>query len=185
MGLLKNKQGRIQCQNVANIEKRYNKIRKLVYQTAKQSFREAGNKNIRASSISPEALTACKAWINAPDRHVDWDWFTQYTEFKSLHPKRFEISLWQSNQLIGLSMGKPSYSETELRLELVEAAPRSLGDRPEIMGMMLFAYGVYARMINATELRIMHPINDTVRKYYEKFGYTFVSSGSYLYRKIV
>lgn len=169
----------------ASIEKRYHQLRKSSHQAAKNAYKEAGYENIRATLISPEALSAAKLWNNSSNRRVNWDWFFAYTEFKSLYPKRFEIALWQGVQLIGLSLGKPSYDSSNLRLELVEASPIDLGDRPSTMGMVLLAYVIYARMIKATEIRIMNPINDTVRKHYETFGYTYVSSGDYLCRKIV
>jgi len=169
---------------IAVTERDYNKLRKEALRAARKAYEEAGKENIRATSISPEALKACKAWNNSLDRRVDWDWSSLYTEFKNEHPKRFEIALWKGCQLIGLSLGKPSYCASNLRLELVEASPPDLGDRPSIMNLVLLAYVIYAHMINATEIRIMNPINDYVIKHYEKYGYTYVSSGSYLYKKV-
>jgi hypothetical protein len=40
---------------------------------------------------------------------------------------------------------------------------------------------VYTEMLGAKELRVMNPINDEVRKYYEGYGLTYVSRGDYLY----
>ena len=72
-----------------------------------------------------------------------------YTAFKFRYPKRFEIAIWQANQLIPLSMGRPTYRGGSLRLDFVEASPRDLGERPSVFDEVLIAYGIYARMLNA------------------------------------
>ncbi len=92
--------------------------------------------------------------------------------------------LWEGNNLFALSMGRPTYNGSNLRLDVVEARPQSLGERPSIFGIVLLAYGIYARLINANEIRIMNPINNDIKNYYEAFGYQYVSKGDYLYRKV-
>lgn len=42
----------------------------------------------------------------------------------------------------------------------------------------------YAEALGATEFRIVEPINEDVRKYYEAFGMTYVRKGDYLYKKL-
>jgi len=49
----------------------------------------------------------------------------------------------------------------------------------------LLGYGIYARLINAKQIRIMHPVNERVRTYYEKFSYRYVASGDYLFREVL
>lgn len=95
------------------------------------------------------------------------------------------MALWESRQLIGLSLGRPTYQGTALRLDFVEASPLDLGARPAIIEFILLGYEVYARLLNAKQIRIMNPINQTVREYYEKFGYTYVDRGDYLFRSIL
>lgn len=72
-----------------------------------------------------------------------------------------------------------------LRLDFVEAWPRDLGDRPNVFNEVLVAYAVYARMINAKKIRIMHFINDDVKTYYETFGYCYVAKQDYLFREVL
>ena len=50
---------------------------------------------------------------------------------------------------------------------------------------VLVAYGIYARMINAKQIRIMHPIGDDVKAYYETFGYRYVAKQDYLFREVL
>ena len=166
-------------------EQRYTKLRKMALDTAQRTFQNAGKQNITATAITSMALSASKQWDQSPTRQVDWDWFEGYNAFKFRYPKRFEIALWETNKLIGLSMGRPTYHGTALRLDVVEASPPDLGDRPPIFDLILVAYGIYARFINASEIRIMNPINDEVKHYYESFGYTYVAKNDYLYREVL
>ncbi len=42
----------------------------------------------------------------------------------------------------------------------------------------------YAELLGATEVRVMKPINDDVKKYYQSFGLTYVVKGDYLYMRL-
>lgn len=160
-------------------ESRYSLIRNQALQTVNEIMREEGS-SLKLTLIDGEALNAFKAWKKAANRVKNWDWVLGYETYRFRYPKRFELALWYSNKLIGLSMGQPTYNGTAMRLDVVEAAPSELGDRPSIFETVLLSYSVYARLLNAREIRIMHPVNSAVRKYYEKFGYRYVSAGDYL-----
>jgi hypothetical protein len=49
---------------------------------------------------------------------------------------------------------------------------------------VLVAYVIYARLLNAEQIRIMHPVNDDVTRYYEGYGYRYVASGDYLFWEV-
>ena len=72
-----------------------------------------------------------------------------------------------------------------MRLDVIEARPKDIGDRPSVFDEILLAYGVYARMIGATGIRIMNPINNEVKAYYESYGYKYIPKGDYLYREVI
>ena len=95
------------------------------------------------------------------------------------------MALWESKKLIGLSMGRPTYQGTALRLDVVEASPSDLGDRPNIFETVLLGYGIYARLINAKQIRIMNPVNERVKSYYEKYNYKYVATGDYLFKVVL
>jgi hypothetical protein len=59
------------------------------------------------------------------------------------------------------------------------------GNRTAEMAHVLTAYRVYARLLGAKEIRIMHPINDEVRDYYVAFGYTYLASKDYLFKQVL
>ncbi len=165
-------------------EKRYNILREAAIQATVETLRSGNNKDIKLSLINAKALNATQLWSKSKVRQVDWDWIEGYSSFKFRYPKRFEMALWDSRQLIGISMGRPTYQGSALRLDVVEASPSDLGERSSIFEAVLLGYGIYARLLNAKQIRIMNPINNTVKSYYETFGYEYVPKGDYLYKEI-
>lgn len=161
-------------------ERRYGELRTL-------ALREAQSRvpGINFQTITPDALSASRSWDHASSRKVDWDWTEGYAAFRFRYPKRFELAMWQQQKLIALSMGRPTYYGNSLRLDFIEASPRELGERPPVFRGVLLAYGVYARLINAREIRITSPINDEVRAFYESYGYQYVAKHDYLYREVI
>lgn len=68
---------------------------------------------------------------------------------------------------------------------MVEASPKDLGERPKVFDKIILAYEIYARMLNANHIRIMSPVNDTVKAFYESFGYSYVQKGDYLTKDVL
>jgi hypothetical protein len=165
-------------------ENRYSIIRREALNITSEMLMAGSHPSIRLTEITVAALNASKEWATSKTRIKNWDWIEGYSAFKFRHPKRFEMALWETSRLIGLSMGRPTYQGTALRLDVVEASPLDLGDRPPIFEAVLLGYGVYARLINAKQIRIMHPVNDKVKSYYEQYNYKYVSTGDYLFREI-
>lgn len=166
-------------------EGRYSVIRKEALAAATQVVQSGGKALMRLSEIDSKALEAFRSWEKSRTRIKDWDWVEGYSAFRFRYPKRFEMALWEATNLIGLSMGRPTYQGTALRLDIVEASPLDMGERSSIFESVLVAYGIYARLINARQIRIMHPVNKNVIAYYEKFSYRYVSGSDYLYRELI
>lgn len=162
-------------------ECRYEKYR----QTALDIAQEGATTGVQLRGITNEALSTTSRWDRSPSRRVDWDWVGYYSSFKFRYPKRFEVAIWYRGELISLSLGRPTYEGNALRLDFVEARPKDLGQRPPVFDEILVAYGVYARLINAQQIRIMHPVNDAIRAFYETFGYRFVADHDYLAREVI
>ena len=110
-------------------EIRYSKIRREALKAASETLKSGKGPNIRLTEINAGALTASKEWNSSRTRIKNWNWIEGYAVFKCRYPKRFEMALWESKKLIGLSMGRPTYQGTALRLDVVEASPSDLGDR--------------------------------------------------------
>lgn len=164
-------------------ENRYSKLRKEALNAASEILKKR-KEPISLTEIDAQALSASKAWNSSKTRIKDWDWVENYAVFKFRYPKRFEMALWESSKLIGLSMGRPTYQGTALRLDIVEGSPSDLGDRPNIFTAVLLGYGIYAKLINAKQIRIMNPVNERVKLYYEKYDYKYVAKGDYLFKEI-
>ena len=105
-------------------------------------------------------------------------------DFRRRYPKRFEVAIWDASSLIGVSLGRPTYAGQHLRLDIIEARPRSLGPRSAVLPDVLLAYTVYAQMLDAKSIRIMNPINAEVRAYYERAGYRYVPKQDYLFMEL-
>jgi hypothetical protein len=162
-------------------EQRYAELRKLALETAQKGSSNA----LRLGTIDAAALAAASGWMGAANRQVDWDWAASYPSLRFRYPKRFEVAAWAAGELVALSFGRPTYHGHSLRLDFVEARPRSLGKRPPVFEEIEIAYDVYARLLNAKEIRIMNPINDEVRAYYESFGYEYVARQDFLFREVL
>jgi hypothetical protein len=162
-------------------ERRYDGLRRLALELAQ----EQAPPGIRFDTITPQARAIAESWFSAADRRVDWRWAATYEIFRFRHPKRFEVSVWEKGDLTGLSMGRPTYAGGHLRLDFIEARPVSLGLKTPVFPEVELAYTVYAKLLNAKQIRITSPINDTVRSYYERFGYRYVSRGDYLFKEVV
>ena len=166
-------------------ERRYNKLREQAIRFAQSDLDTRNIHNLKLTTVTSAALQETKKWFSSSTRKVNWDWIREYGYFKFSYPKRFEIALWQKCDLISISLGRPTYNGCNLRLDVIEARPKDLGDRPSVFDEILLAYGVYARMIGATGIRIMNPINNEVKAYYESYGYKYIPKGDYLYREVI
>jgi len=164
-------------------ERRYGALRAQTLKIVQDSAAADLGVSVTLTLIDSAALSAFKRWEHDPNRQVDWDWIEGYSAFKFRHPKRFELAVWEKNQLGSLSLGRPTYNGTAIRLDFIEASPVRESD-VKLFPVTLLAMTAYADLLGASELRVMHPINATVRRYYERHGLTYVANGDYLYMGI-
>lgn len=158
-------------------ERRYHEIRKTALRII--SGQVAQGSNLDFQLIDNMALETARKWEDSKSRLVDWQWFNAYGSFKHRYPKRFELALWHKSNLASLTLGRPTYNATGLRLDFIEGNPdyREIKVFPIVMAAMT----VYAEALGANELRVMNPVNEDVKNYYQQFGLTYVSKGDYLY----
>lgn len=160
-------------------EQRYSKIRENVLKTINNDFKGDGLNALEATTINQFALNECAKWGLSDHRRVKWNWVVGYSDFKFSYPKRFEMALWHKGKLISLSLGRPTYKGTALRLDFIEGNPERSSDI-KVFQITFAAMVIYADSIGAQNLRIMNPINAQVRKYYESFGLNYIAKGDYL-----
>ncbi|WP_036801909.1 hypothetical protein [Photobacterium marinum] len=164
-------------------EQRYSNLRKLTVNAAQKKLNKVSEySEITLSCIDGKALKMAKWWESSPDRQVDWDWIDGYSAFKFRYPKRFELAIWHRGQLVSLSMGRPTYYGTSMRLDFIEANPDVKGIR--VFPATLFTMITYAELLGAREIRVINPINSEVKNYYESFGLKYFAKGDYLFMRL-
>jgi hypothetical protein len=164
----------------SDAEKRYDKIREItIFAAQKRLVLRPEYADIILDTITGDALRQAKEWARSPKRRVHWDWYEGYSDFRFRHPKRFELAIWQRGVLISLTLGRPTYNGTALRLDFIEANPDNLAE-VRVFPIALFAMLGYAEALGATEIRVMNPVNDAVKKYYADAGLVYVAKGDYL-----
>ena len=126
-----------------------------------------------------------RRWEVSGTRRVAWDWRMVQKKYRS-HPKRFELSIWHMNLfLCGVAIGKPTCSGNKLRLDYIEATPMGTPLDSLITDIAITAGVIYSRAIGATQLRIMKPTNDAVKKHYlSKPGFAYDKRGNFCYRDL-
>ncbi len=161
-------------------ERRYNEIRKTALRAI--SAQISPSLSLDFKLIDEKALIASEKWDFSSDRLVDWNWNDGYKNFRFRYPKRFELALWHKNKLASLSLGRPTYAGTSLRLDVIERSPEER--EIKVFPAVIAAMAVYASALGASEIRVMNPINEAVKNYYAKQGFKYVSDGNYLYKKL-
>lgn len=124
-------------------------------------------------------------WELDSARKVGWSWVKVRDTYK-YHPKRFELSIWNNKtQLCGASIGKPTRAGDKLRLDYVESAPQGTELDGLITDINLLVLNLYAKAINANQVRIMNPVNEDIRDYYlSKPGFNYNSEGNFCYKNL-
>ena len=161
-------------------ESRYNTIRKA--SLAAVSRQVPSGSNLDFELINERALSTSKSWVESKNRLVNWEWFKSYYPFKYRYPKRFELALWHKGSLASLSLGRPTYNATGMRLDFIEGNPEYR--EIKVFPIVIASLATYAEALGANELRVMNPINDEVKDYYSKFGMNYVAKGDYLYTRL-
>lgn len=173
---------------------RYEALRELSRDVAHDQFPSIMT-NRKGVTVLKDAITLegitldCKKelrkWEKSGTRRVAWDWDTVTRKYKS-HPKRFELSIWHKELfLCGATIGKPTSSGGKLRIDFIEASPISSPLSGLIVDIILVSGTAYARAIGAEQIRIMHPVNESVKNLYlSKPGFAYDQKGQFCYRDL-
>ncbi|WP_444995438.1 hypothetical protein [Aliikangiella sp. IMCC44359] len=164
-------------------ENRYTKIRQAVLDEVNKDLVHSKHGKLKATLINQSALAQADKWSYSSNRRVDWEWFKGYSSFRYRYPKRFEMALWHGNSLTSLSLGRPTYRGSKMRLDFLEGNPDKSKDI-KVFEHNFLAISTYTQVLGADELRLMNPINNIVKSYYESFGFRYVTKGDYLYIRL-
>jgi hypothetical protein len=162
-------------------EQRYSVLRKDALR-ASEGVLKQDYPDLRLTTIDTMTLNAARQWEKYPNRKVDWDWLGHYPAFRFRYPKRFEVAVWYKKKLNCLSLGRPTYTGTALRLDFIEGSPAKR--EIAVFEVVITAMLTYGKMLGASEIRVMHPINEQVKSYYASHGFTYLKHGDYLFRRL-
>jgi hypothetical protein len=126
-------------------------------------------REVSLTGIDFRASVRAQAWESSPNRlpDVTLSWPGIAAKYARTAPKRFELAVWFRDSLLcGLSLGQPTWSGQKLRLDLIEASPDKTPLSGVVADITIIAAKVYADLIGATQLRIMHPVNEKVKAHY-------------------
>ncbi len=154
-------------------ERRYESLREMARNAIGKELPYTDRGNIHLGGVCHKSLMQAKLWDDDPKRLVDWPWDSGYQDYAYRNPKRFELATWYGNTLAGLSLGRPSYAGTRLRLEFIESRPSSSPLKGRIVPITISVAELYANIIGADELRIIDPIDEKLIEYYTSFGYRY------------
>ncbi|WP_250462349.1 hypothetical protein [Microbulbifer litoralis] len=119
--------------------------------------------------IDHKALAAFRSVDVSQDRLVSWNW-NFASRYKIFYPKAFELSVWHGSTLCSLTLGRPTYKGTAVRLDFIERFNKHILFANDMFPISLLAYEAYARLIGATQIRVMDPLNEKLVKYYSSHG---------------
>ena len=173
---------------------KYNELRSVALEIAHQQLPEIlTNKfgvstlksQVSLNNIDLQAAQTLKNWEYAENRLAEWDWDKQLKKYRT-HPKRFELAIWHRKHfLTGASIGRPTWSGNRLRIDLIEASPRGGPLEGVITDIVILSATIYGRIIGASQLRIMKPVNERVRAFYlSKPGFAYDAKGNFCYKDI-
>ena len=159
-------------------ERRYELLRQESRIQAQSVLPIKFKNSIKLKGIDQKALVQAKLWEISSNRQVDWEWKFGYEAYRRRFPKRFELAVWNNSILCGLSIGRPSYYGSRLRLDFAERAPDNCPIIGYVMPLILLGAEAYALSIGADEIRIMHPLNERLVNYYNRQGYKYIEGNS-------
>ncbi|HHI94345.1 MAG TPA: hypothetical protein ENK04_12650 [Gammaproteobacteria bacterium] len=141
--------------------------------------------NISLSGFTLKCQKELRKWEKVDSRRVAWDWDVVQKKYRA-HPKRFELAVWyRKYQMCGASIGKPTCHGGKLRLDFLESAPQGTPLDGLITDIVITAGVAYAKLIGATQLRIMKPVNEQVKNYYSsRPGFSYDAHGDFCYRDL-
>jgi len=147
-------------QAIDKYEEYRNQARSIAMENLPESL-----KSLRLASVDNKALQAFEMWQEIPERKVDWDW-TFANRYCVRYPKAFDLSVWASNTLLSLTLGRPTYNGTSIRMDFIERRPSYCPYSGQLFSVSQLAYETYGRLIGAEYIRIVEPMNNALIAYY-------------------
>lgn len=172
-----------------NAESKYSDLRNIAYELTMEELPYQDKEAINLSEITHKALSFFTENQEKNGRKVFWDWDFGVRSYRKRYPSRFELAVWYNQSVCGLSIGRPSYNGSRVRLDFIERASGNNQLKGRLTPITVTAYEVYARLIDAKQVRIINP-DDSLITYYTTFDYRYVKgtntdmNPNYLYKDL-
>jgi len=121
--------------------------------------------NVDLKEVDIKALNAFKLWEYDLERKVDWDW-TFASRYCVRYPKAFDLSVWNGNSLLSLTLGRPMFKGTSIRMDFIERNPQYTIYSGELFGVSQLPYETFGRLIGVQSIRLVEPMNAKLISYY-------------------
>lgn len=173
-------------------EDKYQELRDKSRQIAQNALPPGLIDVVNLKPVDSLSLSHSKRWEISESRKEDanWSWEDSIPDYSYRHPKRFDLAIWYANaQLCGLCIGKPTFTGSRLRLDVIEGAPINHPLKGKVVSISISAAEAYADLIGADQIRIMRPLNKDLIRYYQNHGFTYrqgkaSNTPSYLWRNL-
>jgi len=99
-----------------------------------------------------------------PGRKVDWDW-NFASSYCRRYPKAFDLSNWNENSLLCLTLGRPTIKVKSIRMDYIERVPGNCLFSGDMFSISQLAYEAYGNLIGAEFIRIIEPMNQKFIKH--------------------
>lgn len=132
---------------------KYDVLREQARSLAKSSL-PSHLSRLELDGMGGAAIAAFRTWEDLPERKVDWDW-TFATSYCRRYPKAFDLSVWNKNTLLSLTLGRPTYKGKSIRMDFIEKAPNIDIYSGQLFSISQLAYETYGRLIGQILLQKM------------------------------
>ena len=122
-------------------------------------------KRLSLKGIDTRTIAAFRVWQQMPERKVDWDW-NFASSYCRRYPKAFDLSIWNGNSLLCLTLGRPTYKGKSIRMDYIERVPQNCLFSGDMFSISQLAYEAYGNLIGAEFIRIIEPMNHKLIKHY-------------------
>ena len=148
---------------------KYEPIRDQARDIASRALPQHLRGMLRLSAVDFRAIAAFNILDATQEREVDWNW-NFASRYSKVYPKAFDLSVWHGNSLCSLTLGRPTYKGTAMRMDFIERFTKNPLFKGDMYQVSLLAYATYGRLIGANQIRIMDPQNAKLIKHYSSEG---------------
>jgi hypothetical protein len=149
-----------------------------VYEKVKIIFADRLQQPVWLTRIDYAALkTWSETWEPINKREPPnggWDWFYKRNYFYKKYSARlrFEVAIWNDNELCGLSLGRVTRDDHNNSIHYAEGSPRA--GHPltgNILDIILLTGTEYARLLGKKNIRLVEPVENLIKVYEKRYKF--------------